>query len=147
MGLRFCGRLVRAALLAIMSATMLLAACGDEPTPAREVVAVSRPVGSWHGTGNSTIGFLSDSGQFRVTWEARREDPPGMGTFRLAVHSGVSGRPLELIVDHRGEGGGTTQINDDPRLYHLMVESANVEWSVAVEEIVAGYSPGSPESR
>lgn len=132
---------------ATVAAAVLMSGCGAEPAAPPTVVAVVRPVGSWEGTGNSTIGFASESGQFRVTWQTRREDPPGAGRFRLAAHSGVSGRPIQLLADHRGEGGGTAAVHDDPRLYNLMVESAHVEWSLSVEEVVAGYSSQVPEPR
>jgi hypothetical protein len=72
-----------------------------------------------------------------VTWETRNEQPPGSGTFRLALHSGVSGRPIELITDQRGEAKGTREVTDDPRPYNLMVDSANLDWAFTVEEIVS----------
>jgi hypothetical protein len=84
---------------------------------------------------------VSDSGRLRISWETHNEQPPGAGTFRLALHSGVSGRPIEVITDERGLGKGTRDVIDDPRPYNLMVDSANLDWSFSVEEIVA--VPGS----
>lgn len=55
----------------------------------------------------------------------------------MTVHSAVSGRPLQTVVDHRGAGEGTALFEDDPRLYNLMVESAHVEWSFTVEDLIA----------
>jgi hypothetical protein len=104
-------------------------------------VAVTRSLGTFSGRGDQTIGVVSESGRLRVSWETRNEDPAGHGTFRLALHSGVSGRPIELITDERGPGTGTREVNDDPRPYNLMVESANLEWSFSVEEIVAATAP------
>jgi len=101
---------------------------------------VTRPVGAWQGRGNQTIGLVSDSGRFRITWQALNEKPPRGGTFRLAVHSAVSGRPIEVVADHQGEGNGTVDFADDPRSYNLMIESTNVDWSITVDEIVAGYA-------
>ena len=72
-----------------------------------------------------------------MRWATKEGPTPG-GFFRLTVHSAVSGRPLQVIVDHQGAGGATVDFADDPRPYNLMVESAGVEWSIAVEEIVAG---------
>ena len=113
--------------------------CADtSPSPAPQTVAITRSLGSWQGRGSQTIGIVSESGRLRVTWEARDEEPRGTGTFRLALHSAVSGRPIQLLVDHRGEGRGSADVADDPRPYNLMVESKNVEWSFSVEEIVAG---------
>lgn len=83
-----------------------------------------------------TLGdVMSDSGRFRITWTTRNEDPPGSGTFRLTVRSAVSGRPLEVVADHRGEGGGTVDFEDGPRIYDFIVDSTNVDWSFVVEEV------------
>jgi hypothetical protein len=109
-------------------------------------VAVTRPLGTFSGRGDRTIGVVSDSGWLRVTWETR-ELPTGAGRFRLSLHSGVSGRPIELITDERGPGRGAREVTDDPRPYNLMVESANLEWSFSVEEIVAAPAPRAPGTR
>jgi hypothetical protein len=112
--------------------------CNVPPTaPPPETVAVARPLGTFQGHGSQTIGIVSESGRLRVTWETRNEHPAGTGTFRLALHSGVSGRPIELITEQRGEGRGSREVADDPRPYNLMVDSANLDWSFSVEEIVA----------
>ena len=107
--------------------------------------SVTRLLGTFEGRGSQTIGVVSESGRLRVSWETRNEQPAGAGTFRLALHSGVSGRPIELITEERGPGKGTKEVRDDPRPYNLMVESANLDWSFSVEEIVA--APLSRSSR
>ena len=104
------------------------------------MVATTRALGTFQGRGDQTIGIVSESGRLRVTWETRNESPPGSGTFRLALHSAVSGRPIELITDQRGASEGSRDVADDPRPYNLMVESANLDWSFSVEEIVAAPS-------
>ena len=129
------------ALLVIVSV-----ACQQQALSPPAPVAVVRSLGTWQGRGSQTIGIVSESGRLRVTWEARREQPPGSGMFRLALHSGVSGRPIQLIVDQRGEGAGSTEVADDPRPYNFMVDSNNLEWSFSVEEIVAGTAKPAPES-
>jgi hypothetical protein len=104
-----------------------------------------RPVGSFTGRGNSqTESFNIGSGQWRIKWATTNEQPVGAGTFLATVHSAVSGRPLGVPIEHRGPGHGTVYVNEDPRLYHLVIESSNVDWSVAIEEAVVGYaqSPG-----
>ena len=124
--------------IGLISATLIAAGCrGPTDTPPREVVAAIRSAGPWEGTGDRTIGFVSDSGRFDVTWESRNESLAGAGTFRLTVHSAVSGRPLQVLVDQRGAGRGRASFSDDPRPYNFMVESANIEWSFSVEETVA----------
>ena len=117
-------------------ALMGFVGCGTPHTAAPQVVTVARPAGSWQGKGNATLGFVSDSGRLRISWRAQGETAPGTGTLRVAVHSAVSGRPLKTVVDHHGVGEGVVTFDDDPRAYNLMVESANLEWSLAVEEFV-----------
>jgi len=45
---------------------------------------------------------------------------------------------LQEAVEHRGDGRGVAYVTEDPRLYHLVIESSGVDWSIAVEEAVAG---------
>jgi hypothetical protein len=124
----------------LLLTTAFALACGSPPTSPPVAVAAVRPLGTWQGTGSRTIGITNESGRFRVKWETK-EGPMSGGSFRLTVHSAVSGRPLQVIVDHRGAGGATVDFADDPRPYNLMVDSAVVEWTISVEEIVAGRAP------
>jgi hypothetical protein len=57
-----------------------------------------------------------------------------MGTLRVTVHSAVSGRPLVVAVDHQGAGRDTAFVNEDPREFYLVVDSAHVDWTIAVDE-------------
>ena len=127
--------------LAVYLAAVLVSCAGPSPEPRQDNVAVVRSLGTFSGHGSQTIGIVSESGWLRVTWRTRNEAPAGRGTFKLALHSGVSGRPIALIAEERGEGEGTWEVEDDPRPYNLMVDSANVDWSFTVEEIVAAPSP------
>ena len=120
----------------LLIAGLLTTACDSSAPPQPQTIAAARPLGTWEGSGNRTIGFNSDSGRFRVKWETREGASPG-GSFRLTVHSAVSGRPIQLIADHQGAGGATVDFADDPRPYNLMIYSAGVQWSISVEEIVA----------
>jgi hypothetical protein len=122
--------------VSLLSVTLLSAACTSSSAPQpRKLVTVARPAGSWQGQGNKTIGFVSESGCFRINWTIRGEHPQGGGTFRLTVRSAISGRPIQVVADHHGEGSGSADFVDDPRMYDFMVESANVEWSFTVEEL------------
>jgi hypothetical protein len=122
-------------------AALLLSACGPDPKPnARAVLVGWRPIQSWSGHGDmQTESFNIESGQWRIKWATSNENPPGLGSFRVTVHSAVSGRPLVVAVEHRGTGRGIAYVNEDPRLYHLVVESKGVDWSVAVEDSSVGY--------
>lgn len=125
-----------ARVLSLAALAALAGACGRDPSPPPTVVTVTRPAGSWQGRGNSTLGFNSDSGRLRITWQARREAPDKPSTLLVTVHSAVSGRPLKVVVDHTGDGEGVVTFDDDPRAYNLMVESTNVAWSLAVDEFI-----------
>ena len=81
--------------------------------------------------------FISDTGSLRLRWETRNEPAPGTGTFRVTVHSDVSGRPLVLAVDVKGVGDDTAYVSEDPRSFFLAVDSANLDWTLAAEEGVA----------
>jgi hypothetical protein len=117
-------------------------ACRDAAPRERDIVTVSRPAGRWQGRGDATLGFISDSGRLRIAWQARQDAGSAAGVLRVAVHSAVSGRPLRVIVDHRGDGSGTVDFEDDPRSYNLMVESTGIEWTIAVDELVGVYREG-----
>jgi hypothetical protein len=117
---------------------IVVVACGSnvEPDP-RPRVTQTRTLGSWQGKGTMTLGDVeSHSGRFRIRWETRDGDGAQIGTFRLTVRSAISGRPIEVVADHRGEGKGSVDFADLPRIYDFVVESANLTWSFSVEEDV-----------
>jgi len=113
-------------------------ACGPS-TPPKQLVSVVSSLGSWQGRDDATLSFNSDSGRFKIKWEARNENPKGLGRLHLVVHSAVSGRPLQDVLDQKGEGSGVIEFSDDPRAYNIMVDSANVDWSVSVEGTSGAY--------
>lgn len=130
---KFCARVAWALTLVLM-----LADCRRTSEPPAASVAVVQPMASWEGTGSRTLGLVSQSGSFRIRWQTRPEPgrDPRHGTFKLTVHSGVSGRPLQEIVDQRGPGEGVHNFEDDPRPFNLMVDSEGLVWSIAVDETV-----------
>jgi hypothetical protein len=121
----------------VVLVTVLCATCCTAPPAPDPPVAVTRTLGTWQGRGSQTVGFVSDSGRLRISWQTSGESPPGAGTFRLALHSAVSGRPIEVIAEHGGEGRGVREVADDPRPYNLMVDSSDVHWTITVEEVVS----------
>lgn len=128
--------------IVLLVAALLVGGCGSAPKPARHAAVGWRPLGTWSGNGNaSTDSFNIESSQWRIKWATTNEKPAGAGTFRATVHSAVSGRPLGLAVDHAGVGHGIAYVNEDPRLFFLDIESKNIDWSVSVEEGVAGFLP------
>ena len=116
---------------------ILLAAvgCSQKPSEPQQIVAVTRQVGAWSGRGTTTVGDVnSETGRLRITWQTSNESSPGAGSFKLILRSGVSGRTIAVIADHRGVGSGTVSTDEGPRTYDFLVESANVDWSFRVEE-------------
>ena len=113
--------------------------CRSQSMPAAREVIAWRALGSWSGHGNSqSESFTSDTGALRVRWETSNEAPAHTGAFKLTAHSAISGRPLQVAVDRQGVGGGTSYINEDPRVFYVVVESENLDWRFTVEEGVAG---------
>lgn len=98
-----------------------------------------KPLASWTGRGNvQTETFLSDTGSFRIRWETKNESRPGAGTLEVAFRSGDSGRVIIDAVDQKGVGSGLSEVGDMVRWYYLSIDSANVDWSVTVEEPIMG---------
>ena len=109
--------------------------CRSKPSEPQPLVSVTRQVGSWQGHGSTTVGDVnSDTGRLRITWQTTNESPAGSGHFKLTLRSGVSGRTIAIVADHRGVGTGTVETDEGPRTYDFLVDSANVDWSFRVEE-------------
>jgi len=124
--------------LLVAAGVLFAAGCGVESKPATEDTFIWQQLGSWTGRGSQqTESFIGETGSLRVLWETRNETAPGRGTFQVTVHSAISGRPLAVAGESRGVGHGISYINEDPRVFYLVVESANLEWSVTVEEGLA----------
>ena len=87
--------------------------------------------------------FQSDSGALKIDWEALKIDweathatgTAAPGSLKLIMHSAISGRPLAApILDHQGEGKGTTYFSEEPRVFFLNVSGQGVDWKIAVSE-------------
>jgi hypothetical protein len=132
---------VRRAAAICLLATAASSCREQPPTRTTDRVVGWQRVGSWTGRGNmQSNSFTSDTGEFRVHWEARNETAPGKGTLKVQFRSGDSGRVIMEPVDHRGAGKGTEQIADNVRWYYLTVESADVDWSLVIEEPIIGHT-------
>ena len=123
-----------------MASATLMGACGaPPPEPARKEVVIWKQLGSWSGRGNAqTESFVGLTGSLRLRWRTTDEDPKGQGRFKLILQSAISGRALQEPVDEEGPGEGTAYAADDPRVFHILVESANLDWSFTVEEAAFG---------
>jgi len=124
------------------AAAVVTLACGSHspsPPPGPKEIAVWKEVGSWSGTGNfQSESFTSDTGGFRVRWETKNERVPGAGRLKVVFRSGDSGRPIMEAVDVKGAGHDVEEVADNVRWYYLTIESANVDWSVSVDERLRG---------
>ena len=125
---------------------LLGTACAAPPQPAQKEVVVWKQLGEWSGRGNAqTESFVGLTGALRMHWQTRNEAPKGAGRFRLMLQSAISGRDLQEIVDEKGQGENTAYAADDPRVFQVSVDSANVDWSFTVEEAVFGTRTGNPK--
>ncbi len=117
------------------------------PARAAATSLIWQPLGTWSGRGGrQTESFDITTGSLRLTWEALAEDAPGKGRFRVALHSAISGRPLQTIVDTIGAGTDTARIGANPRVAYLEIESDQIDWRVTLEEGVPDGS-ASPAPR
>lgn len=78
------------------------------------------------------------TGALRLLWKTRGGPA---ATFVVRLHSAISGRPLQTIVEQIGPGEGTAFIEDEPRVSYLVIESLDaLEWTAALEEAVPAHS-------
>jgi hypothetical protein len=126
--------------IVLVLSALAMGACGprSKSVPKQPLIGW-RPVASWSGRGNTqTESFDMESGQWRIRWETSDIQLSNAGTFRAIVHSSVSGRFVEVAVEHQGAGKGVAYVAEDPRQFFLDIESSGVDWKVAVEEGVIG---------
>ena len=128
-----------AALAALLLAT---SACEAPPARAAQVPAVAtswRSLGQWAGTGSrQTESFDVVSGALRLQWSVKgAAGAPAAARFRVWLYSAISGRPLQMIVDHAGSGEGTVHVADDPRVSYLLIEADGMTWTAALQEATA----------
>jgi len=130
----------------VLSLALLVAACGEPAKPhATKAEAapglVWRTVGSWSGRGNGQTGSFSvETGALRIRWEARAAGAADNSSFKLWLHSAISGRPLQMAVDHKGPGQDIAYIEDEPRVSYFLVEAGTLDWTVTLEEAAPGSS-------
>ena len=91
-----------------------------------------------------TGSFTGATGAFRIAWTTRNPTAPDGGSFRLTIHSAISGRPLDVAVDQRGPGADTAYVTEDPRVFYAVVDASNLEWSFTVDEAVGTRESPSP---
>ncbi|MGE0816788.1 MAG: hypothetical protein AB7O28_01520 [Vicinamibacterales bacterium] len=128
---------------------VLAAACGQAPPPAAESPRPSdrgatawRTLGEWSGRGSrQTESFDVTTGALRLRWEALNA-ATGAGHLTVTLNSAISGRVLQTIVNHEGNGGASVELQDDPRTSYLEIQSDGLDWRLTLEE--AGTRPVRP---
>ena len=131
---------------------LLLAGCRSDswrqPVAAPKEVVIWKTVGSWSGHGSrQTETFTSDTGGFRVRWETKNAARPGAGHLHVIFRSGDSGREIIDAVNepHVGSDSDVTEVSAErPRWYYLTIDSADVDWTVSVDERIDARVNGSP---
>lgn len=130
---------VLAFVIIVSSVSFVFSGCAAPPARAEQAPAsttVWRPLGSWSGDGSrQTESFDVTTGALRLQWNTQESGSPERARFRVWLYSAISGRPLQLFVDHAGTGSGTAHAADDPRTSYLVVESEQVTWSMRLEEV------------
>ena len=131
-----------------VAAALIASVCGTPPPkPVQKEVVIWKGLGEWSGRGNAqTESFVGLTGSLRMHWRTKNEVPKGAGTFRLILHSAISGRALQEPVDETGPGEGTAYTADDPRVFYMTVESTNLDWSFTVEEALFGGPAEDPKT-
>lgn len=119
---------------------LLASACGNPPPApvarAQPAQVLWNTIRSWSGSGDEQLdSFTSDTGALRIEWEAvAGKTAATPGTFQLAIHSAISGRPLAVPVDQRGPGRGTVFVSEEPRVFFAVVNARDVEWKFTISE-------------
>ena len=126
---------------------IVVAACasacrGDRPSPEAqrpEVAETSwRAIGTWSGRlSQQTESFEVSTVVMRLRWQTTSETSPGAGRLTVTLHSTASGRPLQTIVDAHGVSSATVDVADEPRWAYFVIEAANTEWQMTLEQTVA----------
>ena len=131
-----------AAGVVIVAAAFASACRGDRPNHvAQGPVAAEvtwREIGTWSGRlSQQTESFEVSTVAMRLRWQTTSETSPGAGRLTVTLHSTASGRPIQTIVDARGISSATVDVADEPRWSYFVIEAANVEWQMTLEQAFA----------
>ncbi len=131
------------AIAGAIAVAMLGVACrGDRPghaaAPPTAAAITWREVGTWSGRiGRQTESFEVSPAAMRLRWQTKSETSPGAGRVTVTLHSAVSGRPLQTILDARGVSSATVSVAEEPRWCHFVITAENVEYWMTLEQ---GYA-------
>jgi len=92
-------------------------------------------IASWDGSGiKDTESFETTSREWRVSWKTSREAFAGAGILQLYVHNADDGGLVSLAANKQGAGEDVSYVRTKPGRYYVKINSANVDWSVSIEE-------------
>jgi hypothetical protein len=124
---------------AIVAAACVTACQADRPpdvphAPPAAAASTWREIGHWSGRlSQQTESFEVSTTPMRLHWQTTGEASPGAGRLTVTLHSAVSGRPLQTIVEARGVASGIAMVADEPRWCHLVIEATDVQWKASLE--------------
>jgi hypothetical protein len=137
---------IRAILLAV--AMCAIAACREHSAPKEKHERILwKPIAQWSGHGRmQSDSFEMETTGWRIKWDTHNPKDSKAGDFRIDVHSAISGRPLQTAVEHHGDGEDIAYVDEDPRVFFLVIDSKDLNWSITVEEPLVADSAdsGSP---
>ena len=121
--------------LAIAASCVWLSGCQQKPAPVGRKETIWRQVGTWTGKNRlQTESWPSDTGAMRIRWRTTHGAPDS--NFQLTIHSAISGRPMQVVVEQTGDGDGTAYFSDDPRVFFAVVDASHLDWTFTIEEPV-----------
>jgi hypothetical protein len=131
-----------AAGVVIVLAALACGCRGQQPSPVAQTPAAAaitwHEVGTWSGRLSQQTGsFEVSTVPMRLRWKTTSETSPGAGHLTVTLHSAVSGRLLQTIVEAHGVASATVNVADEPRWCHFAIEAANVEWQMTLEQAFA----------
>jgi hypothetical protein len=115
---------------------MQLGCAGAEssPPPAARATTWHR-VATWDGSGiKQTETFETKTREWRVTWATTNEVMAGAGIFQVMVHDAETQALVTLAANKQGVGKDTSTVRTSPGRYYLTINSANLDWTVTVDE-------------
>lgn len=125
----------------VVAATVCAAACrADALNIFGQEGYVWEPRGAWSGRGSrQTESFEGKTGGLRLTWMTRPASGEGAGTFGVSVHNAQDGRKIVDAIDQRWADRGTAFLFPGPQTFYLVIDSADADWTVTVEETVPSH--------
>lgn len=105
------------------------------PPTAPAHVPTWHQLAEWKGSGmKETEGFTTTVREWRITWSTSNEPFAGAGIFQIFVHKDT-GEMVSLAANVQGAKSDTSIVRAPAGRYYLKINSANVDWSVTLEEL------------